>query len=454
MYAQHFGLAAEPFSVTPDPFFLYLSPGHAEALAALKVGLLERRGFMVMTGEVGAGKTTLIYSLLSEIRSEARTSYISNTVLSTEDLLRQALADFRVPCASRDRKELHDALNDFLLRCLNDGVTAALIIDEAQNLDEDTLESIRLLSNYETFTSKLLQIVLVGQPELELRLRQPRVRPLAERIAVRCEVERLSRLESCKYIAHRLDCVGGSLDLVSSGALRLIVGGAQGLPRRLNILCHNAFLFAYGHGARRVESAHARSALRARRARLPVSRRFSWLAGARLLPSSAVRWSSPVLAGAAGVVLGIGTVLSIPWGAAIPSGPSGQVAVQEQVLPGSEAALADTPEIAFSPEQAGDVPPVVAAPDADPPQPAPRPQAAEIARPAAPRRSGGGSQNVRTVRVPRGATLAMLIEQVYGTVTPELLARVQKANPQIRNRDLILAGDRLRFPPAKVEERR
>src|SRR5262245_11871001 len=164
MYTGHFHLRSEPFSLTPDPAFLYLSPGHAEALAALKVGLEGRRGLMVMVGEVGMGKTTILYSLLTELGEGIKTAYVSNTKLPFDDLLRQALSDFGVACASRDRVELLSALNGFLRQCAADGTTAALVVDEAQNLENDVFENLRLLSNYETYTEKLLQIVLVGQP--------------------------------------------------------------------------------------------------------------------------------------------------------------------------------------------------------------------------------------------------------------------------------------------------
>ncbi len=287
MYAAHFGLANEPFSLTPDPFFLYPSPSHAEALAALKVGLLGRRGLLVMIGEVGTGKTTLLYTLLSELGQEVRTAYISNTRLSFEDMLRQALADFGVAAAGDSRAALLAALNAFLARCAAEDRTAALIIDEAQNLSDETFENLRLLSNYETFDRKLLQIVLVGQPELEARLRNPHIRQIAERVAVRCYVNPLGWKESREYIRHRLARAGGSLELLTPAALRLVQWKSRGLPRRINIICHNAFLFAYGHDARRVTWHFVRAAVREREGRGlvqmrgPLARRLDGALGRR-----------------------------------------------------------------------------------------------------------------------------------------------------------------------------
>ena len=264
MYVHHFGLQAEPFSLTPDPAFLYRSPGHAEALAALEIGLRSRRGFMVMIGEVGTGKTTLLYSLLTRLGSEVRTAYISNTKLSFDDMLQEALTDFGIPCPGLDRLDRLMTLNTFLRRCAVEDTTAALVIDEAQNLDGEAFENLRLLSNFETFTSKLLQIVLVGQPELEIKLRHPSLRQVAERVAVHCHVNPLSRAESRKYVQHRLECAGGSFALFSPAALRLLLRRAHGIPRRINIICHNALLFAYGAEAERVARSHVRAAARER----------------------------------------------------------------------------------------------------------------------------------------------------------------------------------------------
>jgi general secretion pathway protein A len=303
MYARHFGLSDEAFSLTPDPLLFFLSPVHAEACAALKIGLQARRGLMVMTGEVGTGKTTLLYSLLSERSDQIHTAYISDTKLTFEEMLRLALADFGAPCISTQRLELLNALNAFLLRCAADGTTAALVIDEAHNLDDDVFEHLRLLSNFETFKEKLLQIVLVGQPELDAKLNRHELRQIAERVAVRCHLVPLTRRQSRAYIEHRLQTVGGSLDLFSPGALRLIVRKSAGIPRRLNILCNNALLFAYGAGALKVSASYARAAARQREAGIrPVRQRR----GAAIL-------SQPLWARAA-VLTVVAAALIMPWG--------------------------------------------------------------------------------------------------------------------------------------------
>jgi general secretion pathway protein A len=311
MYTQHFGLSAEPFSLTPDPEFLYLSPGHAEALAALKVGLLEKRGLMVMTGPVGTGKTTLLYALLRALGSSMRTAYVSNTALGFDGLLHLALEDFGVKPASPSRVDMLTALNQLLRDCAERGVTATLIVDEAQNLDPEAFEQLRLLSNFETFAYKLLQIVLVGQPELEGRLRDAGLRALAERVAVHCRLAPLDDSESRAYLDYRLLRVGGSIRLFDRAARDLVLGAAQGLPRRINILAHNSLLFAYGRGSARVtlqvaelattatprsyRSSKPRRPLRRRLQRLsmpvPTRRTLRWALSLGAAPSPQSPWS-------------------------------------------------------------------------------------------------------------------------------------------------------------------
>jgi len=262
IWQRHFELAGDPFSLTPDPEFLYPSPSHAEALAALKLGLWERRGLTVMIGEVGTGKTTLVYSLLSRLDPEIETAYLSSTLLTFDEILVTALDDFGVACPSRRRLDLHQALNEFLRSCADVGKTAVLVIDEAQNLSDDVFERLRLLLNYETYTTKLLQILLVGQPELNDRLRQPNLRQIGDRVAVRSNLAALSRSEARSYIGHRLTTAGGSLDLFTWAALSLLIRKSRGIPRRINILAHNALLFAYGRELRQVDRSTMQQAVR------------------------------------------------------------------------------------------------------------------------------------------------------------------------------------------------
>jgi type II secretory pathway predicted ATPase ExeA len=461
MYTSHFHLRAEAFSLTPDPAFLYLSPGHAEALAALKIGLEGRRGIMVMVGEVGTGKTTLLYSLLSELGEGIKTAYISNTKLRFDDILRQALADFGVPCASRDRVELLAALNGFLRQCAADGTTAALVIDEAQNLKNDVFENLRLLSNYETYTEKLLQIVLVGQPELEAKLRRTSLRQVAERIAVRCNINPLTHAESRRYLEHRLQRVDGTSATIFTRAARaLIIRKARGIPRRINILCHTAMLFAFGRGAQLVTLSIVRTAVRENEGRGLVTVGRGLRDKLTNLDPSALRmrarfrpwWAVAGFLGATVVMIGVGrldprseptdaTALTI--GAPAATDGSGDESSRPSLHSHDDDhvnAAIETLADAVALHETGDDSPEAPAPAvvAAPAEEAAAPPAAE--QPSAPR------QPYREVRVPRGTTLWALVKDVYGEDHPELIELIKSANPQIVDANRIIAGDTLRFP--------
>ncbi|MBI3785543.1 MAG: AAA family ATPase [Deltaproteobacteria bacterium] len=252
LYADHFRLSGEPFSAAPNPAALYLGPQHAEVRAALEIGLRQRSGLLVLTGEPGTGKTSLLYSVLSEIGADVETAYVANTSVNFDELLREILTDFGVAALDQGRAGLLRQLNDFLRRCAENGRIVAVVVDEAQNLSLEALENIRLLSNFETFDSKLLQIVLVGQPELDAKLASPQLRQLANRIAVRCQLLPLPAVESERYLGHRLGLVGGSADLFTAAARRALLRHAHGVPRRINILCQTALLFAFGQGVSQV----------------------------------------------------------------------------------------------------------------------------------------------------------------------------------------------------------
>jgi general secretion pathway protein A len=263
MYAEAFGLREEPFAPTPDPAYLVLTPDHREALAALEYGLRQRRGFISLIGEVGTGKTTLLYTLMRRIAGDVDTAFFSHTTLGFEDLLWAMLRDLGVAPESAGKRELIAALDAHLHRQADAGRTTALIIDEAQNLSVETLEELRLLSNFETFRHKLLQIVLVGQPELEATLAQPRVRQLRDRIAVRATLRPLPRALVPEYISHRL-AIGGlaGSELFRSDAMDAIARLSAGVPRRINALCHGALLNAYARRDTQVGRVAVRAAAR------------------------------------------------------------------------------------------------------------------------------------------------------------------------------------------------
>jgi general secretion pathway protein A len=257
LYQSHFGLTHAPFNVTPDPNFLYLSTSHREALAQLSYGIKARKGFVVLTGEVGTGKTTLIHSLLNDLDQGTNTALVFSTVLNPIDLLRYVCEEFKLIDLRQGRAELHDylvLLNEFLLDKYRSGENCVLIIDEAQNLSVEILESIRVLSNFETSTDKLLQILLVGQPELATRLNTPELRQLKQRVTLRHHLRALSLNECQEYIANRLQKSGGQSSIFAAAATEAIYQYSNGIPRLVNILCDNALLTAYAVGKHQVDA--------------------------------------------------------------------------------------------------------------------------------------------------------------------------------------------------------
>jgi general secretion pathway protein A len=259
VYCDHFGLTREPFNVTPDPSFLYLSSSHKEALAQLVYGIRTRRGFVVLTGEVGTGKTTLIQSLLEEI-SDGRThsAFLFDLTGTPKDLLRSLCQEFALASPLEKEKDIAEylaLLNRFLLESYQKGDNVAVIIDEAQNLPAEVLERVRLLSNFETRQEKLLQIVLVGQPELSERLNAPELRQLKQRVALRHHLTSLNLSECKQYITKRLEISGGAVSLFSAEALETVHAYSAGTPRLINILCDNGLLSAYALRKPRVEPA-------------------------------------------------------------------------------------------------------------------------------------------------------------------------------------------------------
>ena len=248
LYQDHFGLSQAPFNTTPDPSFLYRSASHREGLAQLAYGVKARKGFVVLTGEVGTGKTTLVHTLLTELGEGTRTAFIFSVISNPLDLLRSVCEEFGLAEPGRPHKGMHDhlmLLNEFLLDRYRAGDNCALIIDEAQNLPGEVLESIRLLSNFETSKDKLLQILLVGQPELAQRLNSPDLRQLKQRVTLRHHLRPLSLDESNAYISTRLRFAGSTFDVFTPAALDGVHRYAGGIPRLINILCDNAMLTAF-----------------------------------------------------------------------------------------------------------------------------------------------------------------------------------------------------------------
>lgn len=254
MYSEYFSLKERPFSLTPDPDFLFLSDSHQRALDHLMFGLESGEGFIVVTGDIGVGKTTVCRALLRRLPERFTTALVVNTLLTEKELLRTLLDDFGMPVPEGTRKDLLDALNRFLLAEAERGRRPVLVLDEAQNLAPPLLEQVRLLSNLETEKRKLLQIVLFGQKELQEKLRLPELRQFDQRITVRAAILPLDLRETARYIQHRMSVAGASGSaFLSPAAERLLHRRSRGVPRRINKLCDRALLAACVRNAARVE---------------------------------------------------------------------------------------------------------------------------------------------------------------------------------------------------------
>jgi general secretion pathway protein A len=270
MYEDYYGFTEKPFSLTPDPKYLYKSESHASAFELLQYAVRRREGFVVVTGDIGTGKTTLCRAVMGQLDRRVFTALVLNPFLSEDDLLRLILQDFGV--VSRDeikrgrltnvsKQELIDTLNEFLLSLQPLGASAVLIFDEAQNLPRQVLEQIRILSNLETDKDKLLQIVLVGQLNLKESLRLPDLRQLDQRVSIRFALKPLTREETGSYVAHRLAIAGGAGGVsFTLSAVDLVHRCTTGIPRLINLVCDRALLCSYADRSTRVQPDAVRKA--------------------------------------------------------------------------------------------------------------------------------------------------------------------------------------------------
>ena len=256
MYKNFYGLRENPFNVNPDPRFLFITKQIEEALTGLMYGIQTRKGFITLTGEVGTGKTTLINSLLDWLHNrQARTAFLFNSRMNSSQLFDFILAEFDIQCESKSKSQQLIKLNQWLLDRYRMGETVVVIIDEAQNLTYPVLEEIRLLTNLETSTEKLLQIVLSGQPELEEKLKLPQVRQLRQRIMLRCKTSPLSKEQTQEYIVGRLRIAGASGDpIFSSHAMEAIHAYSLGIPRVVNLLCEHSLVNGFVDQQRPIEA--------------------------------------------------------------------------------------------------------------------------------------------------------------------------------------------------------
>ncbi len=337
MYTQFYGLREKPFGLGPDPRYLFLADSHREALAHLLYGIEQGEGFIAITGEVGTGKTTVCRALLQRIEPGTEVAFIFNPQLSATELLQEIASELGLGVETDSRREIHEALNHFLLAKKSEGRRVLLLIDEAQNLAPETLEQVRLLSNLETETSKLIQIILIGQPELDAMLESQSLRQLRQRITVRWRLTPLSPAETRDYVRHRLrTAAGGPRDIFSELALREIHRRSGGIPRVINLLCDRALLAGYAAGASTIGLGLVTQTDRELRGPAPSAPGQSWW--------GFWRWAVPALAIALfGIAVGVGVNR---WQA---SGAAPSAVAAESAPPATAdvaASPADAPEVA------------------------------------------------------------------------------------------------------------
>jgi type II secretory pathway predicted ATPase ExeA len=483
MYAKHFALSTEPFGITPDPSYLYLSAAHREALAALRCGLLEGRGFITLVGEVGTGKTTVLYSLLNDLDDTVETAYVTYSGQTFAEFLVDILAELGVAAPRQTKHDLIAALNTHVRARADQGGTTALVIDEAQNVPDEMLEELRLLSNFESYDRKLLQIVLVGQPELEARLTEHQLRQIDRRVAVRARIAPLSQGELHDYIAHRVHRAGGSADtLFSPRALRLIWRRSRGNPREANILCHNALLFTYARNLCRVTGAVVREAVAEMDAHRPRRALRTVLRAAR--PREAPRWTTGLAIATAVIVAAVlldlhslaqragasvrafgGAVLTVAPELLEPADLMAEPAApfSEDTEPCASSALVAASTIdgrgtagLVDRRSGGDRPTPSSEPDRQPePKAAGEREAAALMRAVATEEQpavvtpapDSGEFVVRVVRP--GVTLFSLARDQYGARgfdAATFLAEVRRLNPELADLNRIRAGEEVRLP--------
>lgn len=288
MYTKFFGLNEKPFAITPDPRYLFMSERHGEGLAHLLYGVTDSGGFIQLTGEVGTGKTTLVRTLLGQLPAEADVALILNPQVTVLEFLHAICQELGVkpPDDRNSTMALVNTLNRYLLDAHGRGRRIILLVDEAQNLSEDVLEQLRLLTNLETAKQKLLQIILIGQPELRELLAQNNLRQLAQRVTGRYHLEPLSREEAARYIDHRMTVAGGLGEIFDDGAKREVYKLSGGIPRIMNVICDRALLGAYGRESRTVDRNLVRSAAREVSGQVresPLAKRVAGIAAAAVL---------------------------------------------------------------------------------------------------------------------------------------------------------------------------
>lgn len=472
MYLKFYGLKKEPFHITPDPDFLFLSPSHKEALASIIYGIENKKGFIAIVGAVGVGKTTILRSYLEKIdRDRMKTIYIFNANVSFLSLLKTIYQELGLVADSDDSFLLVNRLQRVLIDEYEQGHSIVLIVDEAQNMPVETLENLRMLSNLETATEKLIQIVMIGQTEFDDLLARHELRQLKQRIAIRTVISPLTPGESVQYIKHRLSRVTDNGEMIlTEDAINEIVRSAKGIPRIINILCDNALVTGYGYQKKPVNARIVREILRDFQPP-PKEKPFAWRfasAAILLILATVFFWMSPYRPAVIDLFGSQGGRKAVSSGEdlkPVPSLPAKTRPVQkEQKAPDlspaagnplpreSETSTKRQPETGLK-TAAGQL-------STAGPQYADRgkPEQRVLTVTGEARKTAGQSRSrteqsreARTSQriIEKGDTLSKLIREKYGTYDSGLLGWIRQNNPQIRDPNRIMVGDEILFPDGR-----
>jgi general secretion pathway protein A len=448
MLLEYYKLAEQPFGVTPDSRFLYLGPKHREALASLVYGTESNRGFLALIAKPGMGKTSLLYHYLSYLREKARTAFVFRTDCDAREFIRHLMMDLGVDVAGMDLPAMHDALNRLLTEEMRAGRRFVLVIDEAQNLDEKVLESIRLLSNFETPWTKLMQIVLAGQPQLADRLASPSMAQLRQRVSMVIRIEPLTPDEVNAYIDHRLWIAGCEKPaFLTVGARKLIADHCEGIPRNINNLCFNAMSLACALQRKTIDRDIIRDViadldlepLREKNiaALKPVKKSVSVppiLVAAAQKQSSSGGWIPKLAITSALMLVAGGLLVNLNHGVAHSSTTRDAVATVSAAPPPA-AAQSSAPAPALPSAAASDLAP----------EPAPV-VVSEVSLMRAQEASDTVKQATEDVRVQSGQTLYQISLNKFGKYDGKVLDELRGLNPSLSNPDRIRTGQKIRIP--------
>ena len=449
MYTHFYGFSEKPFNVTPDPKFLFLTESHQKALEAVLYGVGERKGFVSISGEAGTGKTTILHHILDTLDKNIKTVFIVQTQVTPKQLLKEITQKIGLAPRDQSKISLIRQLNEHLLSTLSHEGNLAILIDEAQNLSLEVMEELRMLSNLETTSSKLIQIVFVGQPEMETKLNSRELRQLKQRIAIRSEIRPLTVDESRQYIDHRLRLVGKSTgEVFSPEAAALVVRHAEGIPRTINLLCDNALLIGYRRKERKIPVATVKEVLSDRG--MMAEEKGKEITSAKVGPSppgARIRRSYPRAA-----FLGIPAALVLILIFLAGMGHLGFLTERANLIFGKNEAVATPEEVSSSnstQEKIPEPPTRSGFPDEKSEAEAAGPD--KNAKPPAPSPVHGNKPEIKVFTVEKGETLYSILRKHYDHANTSLLDYILLVNPEVSDLHSLKSGCQIRIPALSEE---